>query len=735
VPSSAIAPHVAGWQLRLGGQAGPWSGASASGDASGGTGANGLLVELLVDGSWVDITSRVMVRDSGGNIAITRGQSSEGQQPNPGTCSFQLNNRDGLFSPANPISPYYGRIGRNTQIRVSVAKGDDKSYRFWGEVTAWPEDWDTTDTDIWVDIEAAGILRRLSQGTTPLRSTLYRGLMSAATTTPVAYWPMEDAAGASFMTSALGGPNMQIGGAPSLSADSGFACSASLPTMNNGAFVGPVPSYAVTGQTQVRWLMYLPSAPANGTVLVQATGTGTVAMWTVTYGTGGSLSTTGYDRDGNIVAGPAPVGFALDGTDRIRVSLELTQNGTTGIDWALSVINATTGSIGGLSGTFATVTVGRIIAVTVTPAGTLADAVFGHVSVQNDVTSVFDLAGQVTAFKGEVATTRLARLCTEEGINFTNIRGLSADAMGPQLPNTFLALVQECVDVDQGVFYERDVAFGLAYRPRAVLYNSPATLTLSYPGHQLSDTPKPVPDDQNVKNSVTASRPDGASTLVELETGRLSIQPPPLGVGTYPDTPSLNVLRDDDLLQHAAWRVHLGTVDEPRYPAISINLAHPSMAAQRFAALDVLPGSRIVVQSPPSRLGGDISQIVIGSSETITHFEHRIVFVGEPESPYHVGVVEDAVLGKVDSEDSYLAGDMTPTQASVLVSIATSTWVTDPVQFPFDVTIAGEQMTVTGVTGASSPQLFALTRSVNGVVKTHQAGEQVRLTHPAVIAL
>lgn len=733
MPHSAIAPLISGWSRRVGGRPGPYSGASASGVASGGTGANGLLVELLVDGSWVDITSKVLVRDSSGQISINRGQSSEGQQPNPGTCSFELNNRDGLFSPANPVSPYYGKIGRNTQLRVSVAKGDDKSYRFWGEVTAWPEDWDTTDTDIWVDIDAAGILRRLGQGTTPLRSTMYRGLMSAATTTPVAYWPCEDASGATFLASALGGPTMRLGGTPSLSADSGFACSASLPTMANGAFVGPVSSYAVTSETQVRWLMYLPTPPVNGTVLIQWSGTGSVALWTVTYGTGGGIALSALDKDGTQIYTSGVIAFALD-ADRVRVSIGLTQNGAN-VDYNMSIINADTGFISGIDATAPSATVGRITTVTVTPAGTISDGVFGHISVQNDVTSVFDVAGPVTAFRGEVPSTRAARLCSEEGIDFVSVGALSTDTMGPQSPNQFLALLQECVDVDQGVLFERETAFGLAYRSRAALYNLTPTLTLSYPGNQLSDIPKPVPDDQNVKNSVTASRPNGASALVELKTGRLSTLPPPLGVGTYPDSPSLNVQRDDDLYQHAAWRVFLGTVDEPRYPAMSINLAHPSMATQRLAALNVLFGSRVVVQSPPSRLGGDISQLVIGINETITHFEHRITYIGEPESPYRVGVLEDPVLGKVDSEDSYLAGDMTPTQASVLVSIATSTWVTDPSQFPFDITITGEQMTVTGITSATSPQTFTLTRSVNGVVKTHAAGEQVRLTHPAVIAL
>jgi len=57
----------------------------------------------------------------------------------------------------------------------------------------------------------------------------------------------------------------------------------------------------------------------------------------------------------------------------------------------------------------------------------------------------------------------------------------------------------------------------------------------------------------------------------------------------------------------------------------------------------------------------------------------------------------------------------------------TALWTVDAAAFPVDVNIGGEKVTVTNITGASSPQTFTVTRSVNGVVKTHAAGEQVRL--------
>lgn len=71
-----------------------------------------------------DITEYVMPRDNSGRITIDRGRTREGQTVDRGRCSFQLNNRDGRFTEKNPTGPYYGQIGRNTAIRISVEEGE-----------------------------------------------------------------------------------------------------------------------------------------------------------------------------------------------------------------------------------------------------------------------------------------------------------------------------------------------------------------------------------------------------------------------------------------------------------------------------------------------------------------------------------------------------------------------------------------------------------------------------------
>ncbi|GGQ07809.1 hypothetical protein BKA00_007434 [Actinomadura coerulea] len=77
-------------------------------------------VELNLGGTWTDVTSRVYERDP---ITITRGTSANGSSPDPSRLTLTMDNRDGVLSPRNPVSPYFGKLGRNTPIRLSLPYG------------------------------------------------------------------------------------------------------------------------------------------------------------------------------------------------------------------------------------------------------------------------------------------------------------------------------------------------------------------------------------------------------------------------------------------------------------------------------------------------------------------------------------------------------------------------------------------------------------------------------------
>src|SRR5690606_15369516 len=56
-------------------------------------------------------------------IRIDRGRSAWASGAEAGRCQFTLDNRTGNYSPRNPSGAYYGRLGRNTPVRVSVLTG------------------------------------------------------------------------------------------------------------------------------------------------------------------------------------------------------------------------------------------------------------------------------------------------------------------------------------------------------------------------------------------------------------------------------------------------------------------------------------------------------------------------------------------------------------------------------------------------------------------------------------
>jgi hypothetical protein len=110
--------------------------------------------ELLINGTWTDITSRVRLEDQ---IQISRGYLNEqGNNVTSDTAAFTINNRDGLFSDGNPLSPYYGLLGQNTQCRHSVVTSPAITDTFTRTVTG-TGDWGTSNTgNVWAGIGAGG---------------------------------------------------------------------------------------------------------------------------------------------------------------------------------------------------------------------------------------------------------------------------------------------------------------------------------------------------------------------------------------------------------------------------------------------------------------------------------------------------------------------------------------------------------------------------------------------------
>ena len=687
-------------------------------------------VEIYVGGQWTDITSDVRIADG---IVMTRGRADEASRPDPGRCTLMLNNRDGRYSPRNPTSPLYGQINRNTPVRVKV----EGEVRWIGEISAWPPRWDVSGTDVVVPVEASGILRRLGQGADVIGSALYRGRLRD-TEGLVAYWPCEDPNGSSSIAAALNHPPMTVIGRPDFAAYDGFPSSQPIPILKGSEWRGTVPAYPETGEVQVRCIAYFPAEGAeSGQTVILVYTTGSVRRWELSYGGGGTLRLRAFDPNGAQLLDTGTIGFAVDGK-RLLLSVELRQLGSA-VGWNMLTLEP--GAATGLqwSGTLSSNTIGRAGTVIISPTGGLEEVAVGHVSVQNKITSLFDLGAQLSAWVGEPAGSRIARLCREEGISFTWVGDLDSTAlMGPQKPGRLLDLLFEAANADMGILYEPKNLLGIGYRTRESLYNQSPSATLDYAGGHIAPPLEPVDDDQAVRNDITVSRPDGSSARAVLETGPISVQHPPAGVGRYDEEVEVSVYHDLDLPDQAGWRLRLGTVDETRYPKLAVNLTSPHVYTDSSLMGDLVDldlGDLVVMTGLPAWLPpGDVSQIVQGYEEVVGPFEWVITANCTPGSPWTVGVYDGA-------------GSRYQPHSTVLASSVDESTTTIPIDTPvgplwsttangYDIIVGGERMTVVAVGSPSGTvQNLTVVRSVNGVSKSHAAGAPVQMFIPTVYAL
>jgi hypothetical protein len=313
--------------------------------------------------------------------------------------------------------------------------------------------------------------------------------------------------------------------------------------------------------------------------------------------------------------------------------------------------------------------------------------------------------------------------------------------MGPQGSDTFIGLLQACVDADGGIMFEPQDVLGVALKMRSAVFSQASAATLSFTSNQLSAVPEPVTDDQLIRNDVTVSRTNGSYAIATLVTGALSVNDPPNGVGDYPDTPTLNLHADSQLLDEASWRMHAGTINEDRWPVVTTGMHTNEMVAnstlaQQVQALDV--GQVLTITGVPAALTApdDTRQLIQGINETLSNFEFTIGFNCSPASAYDVVVLDDATFGRIDADSSTLTADITSSATSFQVTTAAGGAVWTTTDTPVTITIGGEQMTVGTITGTTSPQTFSnVTRSVNNVTKAHTAGDTVALARPLYLAI
>jgi hypothetical protein len=682
-------------------------------------------VELYVNGSWVNVSTYVRVSDG---VVIVRGRQDEQGSLQASTVTLTLDNRDGRFSPRNPNGAYYGYIGRNTPIRVSKLG----SVRFYGEVSAWPPRWALSQKDAWVTVQGAGITRRLTQGPKALRGPITRYVSTASNV--IAYWPCEDGQGSSSIASGItSGTPMELPGPGQirLAADSTFSTSAPLPVLNTAGLFG-APNSNTASDTFAAFLLSVPVAgDTNDTTLFRLLESNGSCRFEIRYFTAssGSLLLRCFDPVGGSLLTSASL-TNLNGVPSV-ITLVLQQSGAN-VNYSLRADVFATGATQSTGGVVFGYTKTALSAVQVNADRAAVAMVVGHVMVATtDQTAAFVAA--MRGYSGETAATRISRLCTEEAVSVVIVgTAATSEPMGSQTAMTLMDLLAQCEATDGGFLYEPRDSLSLAYRTRNSMYAAAADMTLPYTN---MDTLEPVDDDFSTRNDVTVSRIGGSSANYEVTTGRMSTSAPPTGAGRYDVEFSVSASTDTRLLALAEWRAHLGTLDEPRYPVIGADIGLLAAGALRTAAMTVDVGSYLTVTGPPVwGPRSSLRALIIGSTETFVISHWRMDFTCAQgsiwSSPF---TLDSSTLGRLDSSTAVLNGAHTST-TTTLNYLPSGAWVTtaaNPADFPFTISVGGEDMTVTAGTATT----LTVTRSVNGVVKAQTTGTEIHLAQQNRIML
>lgn len=600
-----------------------------------------------------------------------------------------------------------------------------------------------------VQVAAEGTLQRLAQSD-PVRSTLTR-IVTAPTNADlvVACWPFEDNRDATRVGQVIAGAApMSIQGDYTFGGDTSYAAVSQQMTVaagDNALMTAPIPEIpqvvGVNWQITKLFRIDEPAVSPAVTGLMAVSSNGEVATWALSINDT-QITIAGFDIDGTGVVLDTIAADARFFDTEAMIVLEVTDDGAN-VDWAVSLIPIPLGLVFATSGTYAGntgiptrfknsctgppsgISLGPVIVSTGAPIGWLAPA--------------------DTAYVGEPAPQRVFRLCQENHVpvavhgpygpgNTTSWPAAvreGAVPMGPQRPAKLLELLTECVDADLGILTEQRGALGLAYRSGATLKQQPVRLSLPRAGRLVDDPFQPADDDQRFVNDVTVERTDGSSYRIE---------DPDIATGDeerYSRSVEVNVKSDLLLPGQAGWRYHLGVWQEMRYPEIRTDVSRPAAPVEDI--LGFAAGDRFrIPDPPPGHAPEPVDQLAYGITEDLTKFKWKASFNGRPARPWDTSVVDDGEFGRVDTAGAELASQFVAgadTSMSVATTLGTL-WTVESDDFPFDIEAAGVRLTVTNITGASSPQTFTITQTpVNGVTKTIPAGTRVRLWQGAVVAL
>lgn len=642
---------------------------------------------------------------------------------------------DGLGTPNTwTVTADYGRVTA-------------RSCRFWGEVAELPQKADPSGTDLYVPTTATDITRRATQGARVLKSAMtryYSGFPNL-----IQWHSLETGVSTSGTTGTVGAainaPAARYNDL-TFSADEGMPGSAGVATFNSAASY--LTAYTAPGTTGVptyasfMFAFKFPSVPVSEVTMVSLGVTGVpLKRWTINC-SATSFILRGYDNglfEINSVASTFGTNVTPDKWIMMRLQVRLV---ATFLIAELAWNEIEDQSVQGFSSTteFPATQLGRISGYNFAASAGLNGFKVTQVMVaQNEIpTSDRAFWGAPAAYRNEAAGARALRVAAADGLPLL-VSGEPEDTatMDIETPNTTMGVLLDCARADGGLLVARTDAPALWFITRESL-NLQEPLVLDHDDRLFVGDLSPVDDDAVLRNEVTLTSPGGQTGAAQKLTGPKSIAE----VGRYESAYPQNVAVDQ-ILGAAQYAVHLGTWDEIRLPSFTVDMARRIVsgdAALTAGLRELGAGGVARIDNPPAWFPPDSLELLIrGYREVMSNKVHELAFFCQNYGPFrNIAVLPGLTTRqrRVAATSSSLNTGITAGALVMLVKTPTGAlWRTSaarPGNFPMDVMVGGERVTVSAISSTFSPQTFTLSaRAVNGVAKTHGADAVVQVVDTA----
>lgn len=652
----------------------------------------------------------------------------------------------------------------------AIRLGSDR-VRFTGELQTRPDDWDPSGGDRWCAMTAQGTLARYQSTRANLKSTITRHFLRQPDM--IGSWPCEDGRDATSVGNIVdGGIPGTIVGCTFTSADGldGASGCVQLDTAGSSTVLMKAKSYAGTGAWGVLFYFNLDELPVSTSVIANVYPKGsTIQRWVINVTLTG-FDFQGYNTSGSVITS-AGVSFGSGvnpTTGWVALFMNFSQDGSN-IRWetAWHQVGSTTTYVHAVGGSTVAGKVGTADRVHFIPTNaSLNNMRISQVQMFGAEYQLLAAFAEISrGYAGETWGRRWVRLLTEEGVTPEWVGDIDlTEECGPQQAISLYGICEQGAKLDGGLITEaRDQILTWRYVSGAALGNR-KRLELSYSGSEIIDVPRPTGDGRYLVNDFTATRENGSPARYEATDNRRKnvreIDDANPGVGRVERGDSYNAASDERMWYLASFRVHLGTWDERVIPSMRVLLDRPQITGNaelmdRVLSQDIGDPIAIVDLEGSPMPPNDVQSVVTGYTETIDNLTHDIPFNTVPRGPYDTPILTSSLVDDdprldVEDEESVLKSSLTSSATSFVVkTLATATvpfWV-DDVGYPddigggetLDIDIGGERITISSITAPSlvsgyNEQTFTVSaRSVNSIVKAHDALSVVRLFDPSYL--